>query len=172
MPRVKWVASVPIGFAVGTLVACSSGPRYSAPAIFTVTSDAVAKVVQQAIDADSVAAKLDGAASANCDSTKTCVIAYDIHQPVVGSSSMDDTEMIEPTRQVWKTLFADPNFQSGTITVSGPVTSAAGKTSTDVYYFLTCDRKAAAQIDWDMIDGNGLRTVCAYSPKVKGMPGS
>jgi hypothetical protein len=73
---------------------------------------------------------------------------------------------------VWKALFADPAFQSGTITVSGPVTSVGGKSSTDIYYSLTCDRKAAAQIDWDKVDGNGLRTLCAYSPKIKGMPGA
>jgi len=170
MLRVRWVA---IAAAVGALVGCSSGRTYSAPTTFTVTDEAVAKLAQQAVDADSVATKLDGPASANCDSQKTCTISYTIEEPIGGaSSSKADTEMIEPTRQIWKALFTDPTFQSGTITVSGPVTSISGKPATDIYYSLTCDRRAAGRIDWDTVDGKGLRTLCSYSPKIKGMPGA
>jgi len=171
MLRLRWPAAVCIAVAGSALVGCSSGRTYSAPTPFTVTDAAVGKLVQQAVDADSVATKLDGPASANCDTQKTCTISYTIEEPVGGASSKADTEMIEPTRQIWKALFTDPSFQSGTITVSGPVTSIGAKPSTDVYYSLTCDRRAAAQINWDTVDGKGLRTLCAYAPKIKGMPG-
>lgn len=170
MLRATRLATVIIALVIGALVGCSTGRTYSSPTQFAVTNEAVAKVVQQAIDADSVATKLDGPVSANCDSTKTCLISYNVEAPVGKSDIMNDTEMIEPTRQVWKTLFTDPTFKSGTITVSGPVTSVGGKTSTDVFYSLTCDRQAAAKINWDKVDGNGLRSLCVYTPKAKGMP--
>jgi hypothetical protein len=172
MFRVMWLAAMSVTATVGGLVGCSSGRTYSAPAKFTVTDEAVAKLAQQAVDADSVATKLDGPASANCDSQKTCTISYAIEEPIRGASGKADTEMIEPTRQIWKALFTDPTFQSGTITVSGPTTAMGGKPATDVYFSLTCDRRAAARIDWDTVDGKGLRTLCSYSPKITGMPGA
>jgi hypothetical protein len=170
MMRARRLVTVSVAFSIGALVGCSSS--YTAPTVFTVTNDSVAKVVEQVIDADKEARQLDGPISAHCDKTKTCQIAYTIGDPLGGTSGMDDSEMIEPTRQIWKTLFADPQFQSGTIVVSGPVASVGGTSSVEVYFTLTCDRHAAAQIDWDKVNGNGLRTLCTYSPELKGLPGS
>jgi hypothetical protein len=170
MIRARRPVIVSIALAIGTLVGCT--PSYTAPAVFTVTNDAVAKVVEQVIAADKEARQLDGPISVHCDNAKSCQIAYAIGEPLGGTSGMDDVEMIEPTRQIWKTLFADPQFQSGTIVVSGPMTSVGGTSSTGVYYMLTCDRRAAAEIEWDKVDGKGLRTVCRYSPELKGLPGT
>jgi hypothetical protein len=170
MMRARRPITVSIAFGIGTLVGCSSG--YTAPTVFTVTNDAVAKMVEQVIAADTEARQLDGPVSAHCDKTKTCHIAYTIGEPLGGTSGLDDVEMIEPTRQIWKTLFADPEFQSGTIVVSGSVASVGGTSSIEVFFTLTCDRVAAAQIDWDKVNGNGLRTLCTYSPELKGLPGS
>jgi hypothetical protein len=170
MIRARRPVIVSIALAIGTLVGCT--PSYTAPAVFTVTNDAVAKVVEQVIAADKEARQLDGPISVHCDNAKSCQIAYAIGEPLGGTSGMDDVEMIEPTRQIWETLFADPQFQSGTIVVSGPMTSVGGTSSTGVYYMLTCDRRAAAEIDWDKVDGKGLRTVCRYSPELKGLPGT
>lgn len=104
----------------------------------------------------------------SCTGENTCAITYTVKEPTGVS---DDDELILPTRQMWKAMFTDPRFQSGTITVSGPATSVGGKSSTGVYYSLSCDQQAAQQIDWDKVDGNGLRTLCAYEPRIKGMPG-
>ena len=172
MIRATWLAIACISIASSTLAGCSSTPTYSAPATFTVTNDAVIKAVQLAIGAAPEATKLDGPARASCDDKTTCQIAYTIQEPLGGTGDMNDLEMIQPTRQIWKTLFADPAFKEGTITVSGPVTSVGGKSSTDIYYTLVCDRQAAAQIDWDKVDGNGLRTLCTYMPMLKGLPGN
>jgi hypothetical protein len=79
--------------------------------------------------------------------------------------------LVLPTRQVWKALFTDPQFQSGTINVSGPVTTIGGKSKTDLLYTLSCDRDAASQIDWNNVEGKGLRTLCNYHAYVKGLPG-
>ena len=147
-------------------------PQLYGPAVFTVTNDAVAKVVEQVIAADKEARQLDGPISVHCDNAKSCQVAYTISEPLGGTSGMDDVEMIEPTRQMWKTLFADPQFQSGTIVVSGPMASVGGTSATSVYYMLTCDRRAAAEIEWDKVDGKRLRTVCRYSPELKGLPGT
>jgi hypothetical protein len=80
-------------------------------------------------------------------------------------------QLIEPTRQMWKALFNDPQFQSGTITVKGPVTTVGGKNETGSYYTLTCDRYAASQINWDNVDGKGIRTLCDYNAQLQGLPG-
>jgi hypothetical protein len=143
MIRARRPVIVSVAFAIGTLVGCT--PSYTAPAVFTVTNDAVAKVVEQVIAADKEARQLDGPISVHFDNAKSCQIAYAIGEPLGGTSGMDDVEMIEPTRQIWKTLFADPQFQSGTIVVSGPMTSVGGTSSTGVYYMLTCDRRAASE---------------------------
>jgi hypothetical protein len=76
-----------------------------------------------------------------------------------------------PTRQIWKTLFTDPQFESGVINLKGPVTTIGGKSETSTYYTLSCDRSAASQIDWDKVDGDGLRTLCNYVARIKGFPG-
>jgi hypothetical protein len=168
MFRMRALATVSGAFIVGLLSGCT--PSYTAPTAFAVTNDSVTKVVEQAIAADKEATQLDGPASAHCNTAKTCQIAYTIEEPLGETSGMDGI-MIQPTRQIWKTLFADPQFTSGTITVSGPVVSVGGTSSTGVYFTLTCDRHAEAQINWDRVDGNGLRTFCVYSPELKDLPG-
>lgn len=80
-------------------------------------------------------------------------------------------QLISPTAQMWKAMFNDSQFQSGTITVKGPATTAGGKTETTVYFTLTCDRADASKIDWDIVDGHGIRTQCDYEPQTEGLPG-
>jgi hypothetical protein len=58
------------------------------------------------------------------------------------------------------------------VVVSGSVAAVGGTSSIEVYFTLTRDRSAAAQIDWDKVNGNGLRTLCTYSLELKGLPGS
>jgi hypothetical protein len=146
---------------------------YSAPTSFTVSNDAVVKVARDAIAGDSHASKMAGSPVVRCLAETECGISYTVQETAggLGGSTAVDQQLIEPTRQIWKTLFTDLNFQAGKITVSGPVTAIGGKSETVKYYELTCDRNAASQIDWDKVDGNGLRTLCIYSPKIKGMPG-
>jgi hypothetical protein len=98
MIRLRRLVIVSIAFAIGTLAGCSSS--YTAPAVFTVTNDAVAKMVEQVIAADKEARQLDGPISVHCAKAKTCQIAYAIGEPLGGTSGMDDIEMIEPTRQI------------------------------------------------------------------------
>lgn len=152
----------------------SSGP-YSAPSSFTVSNEAVAQVVHDAIAGDSDATKMDGSPVVNCTGETTCTIAYTVQEPAraLWGSKDDATDMqlIMPTRQMWKALFADPQFQSGTINVSGPATTIGGKSKTDVFYTLSCDRDAASQIDWNNVDGKGLRTLCNYQAQIQGLPG-
>jgi hypothetical protein len=145
----------------------SASHAYKAPASFTVSNDAVAQVVHDAIAGDLHAKPMSGSPTVNCTRETTCDIAYTVQ----GSPSDPDSQLIEPTRQMWKGLFTDPQFQSGTITVSGPVTTIGGKTETSTYYTLTCDRDAASQINWDNVDGKGIRTLCAYQARTLGLLG-
>jgi hypothetical protein len=133
-----------------------------------VSDDAVAVVVHDAIAGDRDAAKLSGSPVVDCTGETTCTIAYTV-QKSAGYDS--DRELLYPTRQIWKALFTDPHFQSGTMNISGPVTTVGGKSETALLLTVTCDRNAASQIDWDKVDGDGLRTLCGFQAHVAGFPG-
>jgi hypothetical protein len=45
-----------------------------------------------------------------------------------------------------------------------------GKTETSTYYALTCDRDSVSQIDWNNVDGNGIRTLCDYNAQLQVFP--
>jgi hypothetical protein len=167
---------VAVGILLYACVSSSGGSHpYAAPTSFTVSNDAVAQVVHDAIAGDSTATKMDGSPVVNCTGETTCTIAYRVQEPAgaLWGSKDDaaDMQLVMPTRQMWKALFADPQFQSGTVSVSGPVTTIGGKSKTDVFYTLSCDRDAASQIDWNNVDGKGLRTLCNYQAQVQGLPG-
>jgi hypothetical protein len=153
----------------------SESHPYSAPASFTVSNDAVAKVVRDAIAGDLHATPLNGSPVVNCTGETTCTIGYTVQAPtgalIETHVYAEDQQVILPTRQMWKALFSDARFQYGTITVSGPVKTIGGETETGTYYTLTCDRNSASQINWDNVDGNGLRTLCDYHGLTDGLPG-
>jgi len=159
------------------LYACVSSSceshTYWAPSSFTVSNDAVAKVTQDAIAGVQLATQMDGSPQVNCTGETACTIAYKVQETAGGlwGDRALDQQLIEPTRQIWKALFTDSHFQSGTITVSGPVTTVGGKSETSTYYTLTCDRSAASQIDWDKVEGKGMRMLCNYVAQTQGLPG-
>ena len=77
---------------------------------------------------------------------------HELHDQGANRGTFDNTgaldmQLIEPSRQMWKALLNDPQVQSGTITVKGPVTTVGGKNETGSYYTLTGDRDAASQIN-------------------------
>ena len=141
---------------------------------YAVSNDAVAQVVHDAIAGDHDATPLNGSPVIDCTGERNCTIAYTVQQPMGGLWDKDgvaDLQLVEPTRQIWKALFTDPQFQSGTIKVGGPVTTIGGKAETGAYYLLTCDRDAASHIDWNNVDGKGIRTLCDYQAQTQGLPG-
>lgn len=169
MSRVKWLCAAVSTLSIGLLVGCSRPFTYSAPATFTVSNASVTKAIEDVMTYNAMV-KLTGTPTVTCAGEAHCNIAYATQQSLGGSSNWEDNELIRPTRQIWKTLFADPQFLSGTITVSGPATT--GETGPgQPYYSLTCDRKRTAEVDWKDIDGWGLRHTCDYSALVNGMPG-
>ena len=141
---------------------------------YAVSNDAVAQVVHDAIAGDHDATPLNGSPVADCTGERNCTIAYTVQQPMAGlwyNERVADLQLVEPTRQIWKALFADPQFQSGTIRVRGPVTTIGGKAESGTYYLLTCDRDAASHIDWNSVDGKGIRILCDYQAQTQGLPG-
>ncbi|MGO9101112.1 MAG: hypothetical protein ACLP9Y_17360, partial [Mycobacterium sp.] len=149
--------------AVIVVAGCSTARDYSAPTSFTVSNDTVADVVQQALTRTSYATRGDGPPTVDCSGKTRCTIAYTVQEPV---GWINDVELMLPTRQIWKAMFADPQFQNGTITVSGPVKTMRGK-ETSVLFTLSCDRRAASQIDWNNVDAKSLKTVCNYTQQVE-----
>lgn len=142
--------------------ACSSG--YEAPKSFTVSDSAVSSAVKSAIEETS--AGLDGHPEVSCTGRERCSIEYTVKDPAGISTNI---ELIRPTRQLWKTLFTDPKFKSGVITVKGPTKTPAGKDGTGTLFALTCTRKQARQIDWDSTNGSEIRKHCDFAPKVTGL---
>lgn len=153
---------------------CDSSPRYSAPAEFTVSTDAVAQLVRDALGGDRWAAQLEGSPEVNCTGRTSCTIRYTV-QEAIGAifhkEHVADEQLVVPTAQMWKAMFNDEQFQDGTITVQGPVSTAAGKTETATYFALGCNRAVAAKINWDTVDGHSIRTKCDYKPQTRGLPG-
>jgi hypothetical protein len=170
------VGKVSLSLAVlAMLVGCSSTPRYSAPQSFTVGNAAVVQLIQEAIGADRFAAPMEGAAIVNCNGRKTCTISYTVRETsdtIFHKEVAADDQLFLPTAQIWKGLFTDPQFQSGTITVKGPVSAVQGNSGTATYFTLTCDRAAASKINWESVDGHELRHQCAYKPEAQGLPGN
>jgi hypothetical protein len=166
------IGAVPL-VVLAACVGCSSNDRYSAPQVFTVSNDAVTQVVRDAVGGDRFAAQMDGAPQVDCTGQTTCVISYTVHEAngtVFHKERIADEQLILPTAQVWKALFHDPQFQSGTITVKGPVSKPRGGSDVEIYFALTCDRAAASKIDWDNADGRAVRKQCVYRPQTKGLP--
>ena len=104
---------------------------------YAVSNDAVAQVVHDAIAGDHDATPLNGSPVADCTGERNCTIAYTVQPPMGGlgdNERVADLQLVEPTRQIWKALFTDPQFQSGTIRVRGPVATVGGKAETGTYY--------------------------------------
>ena len=151
---------------IASIAGSGGGGSGKAPSSFTVSDSAVVDLTKNVINNTSDSPGLQGTPQADCTGETQCDITYTVKEPT-GIST--DLELIQPTAQIWKGLFEDPNFQSGTITVSGPVTSVGGVNSNGPLFMLSCDRTAASQINWDNVDGNGLRTLCQYTKIAKGL---
>jgi hypothetical protein len=155
------------------LVGCSSAPQYSAPESFTVDNSAVARLVQESVEGDRLAAPIEGPPLVTCTGRTTCTISYTVREPsgtVFQKEIAADEQLFLPTAQMWKALFADPQFQSATVTVRGPVATSESNSATAIYFTLTCDRTSATKIDWGSVDGHGIRTQCDYRPQTQGLP--
>jgi hypothetical protein len=164
--------SLPVA-ALVFLVGCSSPPQYSAPQTFTVDSSAVAQLVQESVGGDRLAAPIEGSPVVTCTGRATCIISYTVREPsgtVFHKEIAADEQLFLPTAQMWKALFADPQFQSATVTVRGPVATSESNSATAIYFTLTCDRASATKIDWGSVDGQGIRTQCDYKPQTQGLP--
>jgi DNA-binding beta-propeller fold protein YncE len=149
--------------AVGVASGCTIASEYSAPASFTVSNDAVSRLVEQALTRTSYAAQEDGSPTVDCSGETRCAIAYTVQEPV---GFINEVELVLPTRQIWKAMFTDPEFRDGTITVSGPEKTRRGK-ETSILFTLSCDRGAASQLNWDNVDAKSIKTVCNYTRQVE-----
>ena len=164
MGRPVWEPITLFAIVIFVVTGCSSG--YSAPDKFTASNGAVTQATKGALSTGA-SPGLDGAPQISCRADRTfCSIDYVIKEST-GIST--DHELIEPTRQLWKALFADSKFQRGRITVSGPTTTAGGKDQTSKLFTLTCDRGAAEQIDWDNVTGKGVRKLCEFAANIGGL---
>jgi hypothetical protein len=127
---------------------------------FTVSRAAVIRVVQDALADAITPAKLNGLPVVTCSGEKTCAIAYTVMKATgIGR----DIELIQPTRQIWKALFLDARFDSGIITVSGPVITDDGNVQISQLFTLRCNRDVGSAVDWKLVSGLVIRRVCDYS---------
>ena len=158
---------------IAVFVGCSSPPQYSAPQSFTISDNAVVQLVREAVAGDQWAAPIEGSPIVNCTGRTTCTINYTVRETsgtIFHKEVAADMQLFMPTVQMWKALFTDPQFESGTVTVKGPVSTAQSDSETGTYFTLTCNRADAAKINWDTLDGHELRHLCAYKPETQGLP--
>jgi len=160
-PAILRVLSATLASAL-TAAGCSTAPEYAAPASFTVSNEAVADVVTHALSRTSFAAHEDGSPTVDCSGATTCAIAYRVKDWVGYAKNV---ELLLPTRQMWKAMFADPNFQRGTITVSAPTETLSGKAVTPLVS-VSCARGAASRVDWNAVDAQGLKDACDYTEQI------
>jgi hypothetical protein len=147
--------------------ASGSGGSGNAPTSFTVSDAAVAKLVTNVINNNGNSPGLAKPPSANCTANGSqCSIRYTIKEPAGISAGL---ELIDPTAQIWKGLFEDSRFQSGVITVLGPLTSVGGQSSAGPLFTLGCNRADDSQIDWNTVDAHGIQTICQFSQLVSSL---
>ena len=156
--------------ALAVLVGCSPMPQPTDPQSFTVGTVAVTQLVQQAVEGDRFAAPIDGSPIVTCSGRTTCAISYTVRETTATAFHKEiaaDDQLFLPTARMWKTLFTDPQFQRGTVTVRG---HSGNDTETAIYFTLSCSRADAAKIDWANVDGHSIRTQCDYAPQAQGLP--
>ncbi|MEI7714957.1 MAG: hypothetical protein WCI78_02545 [Mycobacterium sp.] len=161
IPLIVRILSVTFASAIAA-AGCSTAPDYAAPASFTVSNEAVADVVNHALSGTPFAAPQDGSPTVDCSGATTCAIAYRVKDWV---GYIKDVELLLPTRQMWKAMFADPNFLRGTITVSAPTETLRGKAVSPLVS-VACARGAASHVDWDAVDAAGLKAACEYTEQI------
>lgn len=112
-----------------------------------------------------------------CNGRASCTITYHTATSKSGlipfttrsPESLQRSLFIEVS-DLYKHLFGDPLFQSGTITILGDLVTAGGKDVVGPVLKVTCTRSDANQIDWDNLPftnyGEGLKSICDYSQYV------
>jgi hypothetical protein len=145
------------------IASMSSKPHYEykAPKSFVVSEASVTKAVEGAINHSDGSSGLASKPELVCTKRENCAIDYTV-KAAVGDNP--GSELIAPTRQLWKTMFEDPKLQDAQIIVSGPGTSVGGKHGKRVYFSLLCNRADDEQINWDSVQPSGIETVCEYIP--------
>lgn len=144
-----------------------SGGSGNAPKNFTVSDISVAGLVKNVINNNADSPGLAHPPSTDCTSSGSrCVIDYTLKEPAGISAGL---ELIVPTAQIWKGLFEDSRFNSGLITVSGPLVSQGGKNSTGPMFTLSCNRTDADLIDWDTVDAHGIQSICTFHQLIESL---
>ena len=160
------VIAVVVLIVIISAVAGSSGSG-NAPKNFTVSNASVAGLVKNVINNSSDSPGLAHPPAVNCVvSGARCDIDYTIKEPAGISAGL---ELIVPTAQIWKGLFEDPRFRSGLITVSGPLISQGGKSSTGPMFTLACNRADANQINWGTVGAHGIQSICAFHQLIQSL---
>lgn len=156
------VAVIAIVGAIG-----GGGGSGNAPKSFTVSDKTVASLVTNVINNNGASPGLAHAPTVDCNLSKShCDIEYTLKEATGISAGL---ELVDPTAQIWKGLFEDPRFNSGLITVSGPLVSQGGKSSTGAMFTLSCNRGDADQIDWDTVDAHGIQSICTFGQLISSL---
>jgi hypothetical protein len=73
-----------------------------------------------------------------------------------------ERQLTSTATDLFKRLFSDKKFSSGTVTVLLAVVDVGGKDKTVPALTMSCDRDADRRISWDQVEPRGLRTYCDY----------
>ena len=160
------VVAAIVAISIATSSGSSSGPPL--PEHFRPTNADISAVTINAINGGD-SPGINGTPTSSCEHLRhglACTVAYAVKEP--GGIS-NDLELFQPTRPIFKALFGVAIVRRVTVQVSGPTTSVGGKSSTSPLFYLTCDRAANAQINWNAVTESGLKQLCQFTPMVGGL---
>lgn len=69
-------------------------------------------------------------------------------------------EILGEQRRIWETMFARKQTKTAGIYVKGPVQTVGGKSRIEPILTTVCDRSAANEIDWNLVDVEGMEVLC------------
>lgn len=124
------------------------------------------KQVKSAVEHELGAKSSDGrprVRNATCERRRRCQIAYNADEPAF---SPEQTVLFEQ-RPIFEAIFADKRVREVSVVAFAKTMTIGGKEDHSPVMRLECDRDAARQIDWQVVDVEGLKTLCDYSPQVK-----
>lgn len=103
-------------------------------------------------------------ARATCSATR-CEVTYD-GGDVFGAIISPEEELFEDQRYIWDIAFRDPDLEVLELTTLGEATSTGGKTSAVPVLRISCDIQADDKINWNKVEVDGIRELCAYQELV------
>jgi len=139
------------------VITAETGTRYRPPSPFHPNNANVPALVAYAVDTGSTLglAKRPTVSCAN----HRCSIAYEVGSPPTQDF---DSELVLPTRRIFKSMFDNNLFERASIVVSGTAVAIDGTKHHVTFFRIACNRDEARGMNWDTVSRTRLEGRCDY----------